>query len=116
MNITKYMCKKFDRYDKGYVTIRDIIDVVLSNLVDIIIILIAIISIVSTIVFVLNLLGNLYYTVLDSNHLNTEFSIRCIATGLFMLLLAIVIIYGVSYLLEKLGNIKIFKCPLKEEK
>ncbi len=115
MSIRKYLCKKFDREDKGYVTIEDITDEILTGEFIIKAIFIGILAI--CVIMLISIMGDLYNYgyMTDDRSLFDIFSLNNFITGSTISGLIILI----SVILCKLwGYIKTFKvviCPLKEK-
>ena len=113
MSVTKYLCKWFDREDKGYVTVEDIVDKICEFIVkSIIIIFIVMISSA-----ILSIVGNVYYMIFDSMQATYNFfTIKNSITGLIVVLILYGIIYITIEIWEKIKEFKVIKCPLKEKK
>ena len=102
MNINKWLCKYFDDEDKGYVTIWDVIRVI-----------IVLFSMLFLIVVILYSIGGLFASIInpnyDGNIITAFVYVVYIAVIVIMALVCLTIIYYIS-------EIKIAKCPLKEKK
>jgi hypothetical protein len=104
MNLTKFLCKTFDKEDKGYVTIEDILDNILCFLADAFVILL--IAAVGGFVafFICALFGALYENVVNGTPANDLiYTLHNIITGFILL----AVTFGLSYLVYNLGKNKI---------
>lgn len=115
MSIRKYLCKKFDKENKGYVTLEDITDEVFTG--ESIMIIIFIIIIASVMTLFICLLGDIYNQgyVKDNRSLFDLVSLNNFMTG-FLISGSVILILMILYKLW--GFVKKFKvvvCPLKEK-
>ncbi len=116
MNIRKYLCKEFDINNKGYVTINDVYNKITQTIADnfMIVMLIGIVIIVC--IFILNMIGYLYYAIFNPIKSNTStiiISADKIFIGFIILGTIIIIILTIIIIWKKIKNIKIIVCPLK---
>lgn len=109
MKITKYLCKKFDRESKGYVTVEDIFDVTITTIFDNIIWIFIVAFIIIFLSSIFNLIGSLFFRV-------DEYSIKNIVAGFIIVLFLVVLIIVTDFICKKIGKIKVVKCSMKEAK
>lgn len=118
MNITKYVCKTFDREDKGYVTISDVCDKIMQIIADNLMLKVFIGIVIVFCVLLFNMIGELYYTVFDpikSNPGAIIISMDKIFIGFIILGIILIIILTIYKIWEKIGEVKIVVCPLKNK-
>ena len=101
MNITKYLCKKFDKENKGYVTIGDVI----LAIIDVILIL----TVFFIMSFFIGIAYNRIFLVEDPSIIYT-----CLIGSAIILIICIVVLIADKFWMNVL-KIKIVKCPIKKE-
>lgn len=113
MNFTKFMCKTFDTKNKKSVTVEDITNKVLETLYDLCIILVIIILVAIVLATIFNFVGLIILSLLnyDIEEVSTENTI----VGFLLIAPLTISLYIISYIYEKIKNIKVVECPLKDE-
>ncbi len=113
MSIKKYLCKKFDKENKGYVTLEDITDEVLTG--EFIIKTIYIVIVVICVTMLVSIVGDVYnhgYTN-DNRSFFDIFNFNNFMTGFIISASAILILMILYKLWGFVKKFKVVVCPLK---
>ena len=117
MSLTKYLCKWFDKGNKGYVTIGDIDDKIITFIINSIITLAIVMMIAFIILAIFIMVGDVFY--LFGGYIKATddiFTIKNFIIGLIIVVISCSIIYILNKIWEKIKEFKVVKCPLKEKK
>ena len=116
MNFTKYMCKTFDKENKGFVTIENIKDETCKP--ENFFILLFLSFLLVGVIIILAMTGDIYYKGLDAKDTSSFselFSIDNFVIGALVWTLIILSAVFMYKLWSILKHVKVVKCPLKKE-
>ena len=106
MSLNNWLCKYFDDENKGYVTIGDVISVIIQ-------IGLGLLLLVSLVIVMIYYIGGFFASIVVPNYSGDAF-MAFIYFGYFILVVMILFIF--IYFIYLISEIKIAKCPLKEKK
>ncbi len=106
MNITKYLCKKFDIEKKGYVTIEDIV----SSIIEYTPYIIVGIFFFMLIILISVTIGHIYNCVIHNESID---GLRDSLIGFFILTITSIICFMLYKLYKIISPFKIIKCSMK---
>jgi len=120
MKITKYLCEIFDKENKGYVTIEDINEKIMSSIAKnfIFLIVIGFVCIFSFVIF--SMIGKLFLEMIYPTgyifgDISEDISIINFFVGISFFVIFVIIIMILYEIWEKIKLLKVVVCPLRKE-